>query len=196
MFKFLPGILIIQFITTALVLTGFNWSNDPQLIIVIISFALIVGILAAFWFASIARDIHKMAESKMQKEHMQERERILVKAEQEKASLASESYRQIEKATNKAHAKANFKVGIACAAAMGVGGLMIFSQLVTVGMMVLIGSGSGLAGYLARVRQERLSRNRQLFVENEIKLINQQMPVSSTGSSHPAETPAGKRTQY
>ena len=178
MFKFLPGILVIQFITSALVLTGFNWSNDPQLIIVFIAFALIVGILAAFWFVSIARDIHNLAQSQMQEEHTREREKILVNAEREKASIASESYRQIEKATNKAHAKANLKVGIACAAAMGVGGLMIFSQLVTVGMMVLISSGSGLAGYLARARQERLSRNKQLLDENEIKIIAEQTQSS------------------
>ena len=69
-------------------------------------------------------------------------------------------------------------MGAAFAAAVGAGGIMVFSQLVTVGMMVLVASGSGLAGYLARARHERLSRNKQLAV-NEAMLIDNQTVISS-----------------
>ena len=207
MFKFLPGIILIQLITAGLVLTAFNWSHDPQLIAVIASFSLIISILTGFWFASIARAMHKHEQtqlqeqhaderekillaaerdkayiaaerSKLQEQHAREREKILIDAEREKANIAAESYRQIEKETRKAHAKANFKVGFTFAAAIGVGGIMVFSQLVTVGMMVLVASGSGLAGYLARARHERLSRNKQLPV-NETLLIDNKTAIPS-----------------
>ena len=207
MFKFLPGIILIQLVTAGLVLTAFNWSHDPQLIAVIALFSLIIGVLAAFWFASIARDIYKSEQkqlldqhaqdrerillnaerekaysaaerSQQQEQYAREREKILVETEREKANIAAESYRRIEKETKKAHARANFKVGAAFAAAVGAGGIMVFSQLITVGMMVLVASGSGLAGYLARARHERLSRNKQLAV-NKAMLIENQTVIAS-----------------
>ena len=85
--------------------------------------------------ASIAEE-----RSKLQEQHARERERILLDAERAKASIATESYRPMELEIRKAHARANFKVGAAFAVANAVGGVMIFSQLITVGMMVLIAS--------------------------------------------------------
>ena len=95
---------------------------------------------------------------------------ILLAAEREKATIALQSYRNQEKELRKAHAKANFKAGVICSLAAAV---LIFSQLITVGMMVLIASGSGLAGYMARARYERLSSDKRLS-GNEIKLIENQ----------------------
>jgi Flp pilus assembly protein TadB len=171
MFKFLPGILLVQLVTGGLLFAAIKKSEEPQLVSVIFALSLLVAILAAFWFASIAREMHKTEQSKMQEQHARDREQILVNAEREKADIAKDSYQKIAKETKKTHAKANFKVGFAFAAAAGAGGLMIFTQLVTVGMMVLIASGSGLAGYLARARQERIAKSRQIAV-NEARLIN------------------------
>jgi hypothetical protein len=67
-------------------------------------------------------------------------------------------------------------MGVICTLATVTGGVLIFSQLITVGMMVLVASGSGLAGYLARARHERLSREKRL-PGDEIKLIDKQMTV-------------------
>ncbi|WP_305908975.1 hypothetical protein Q9L42_007970 [Methylomarinum sp. Ch1-1] len=207
MFKFLPGILLIQLVTSVMVVTAINWSEDVQLTAVIVLFCLITGLLAAFWFAYIARDLYKndlqkmqeqyarereklllnaerekadiVAErSKLQERHARERERILLDAEREKAGIALESYRNLEKEIRKAHGKANLKVGAAFAVAAAAGGVMIFSQLITVGMMVLIASGSGLAGYLARARHERLSRNKRLSAD-EVRLLESQSVISS-----------------
>lgn len=180
-------------------MAAFSWSKDTQLLIVLGLFALIIAVLAAFWFSSIARDMfqedHRVLlerysqerermllqaerekadiaseKSQLQEQHAKEREQILLAAEREKAHFASESYRQLEKEIRKAHSKANLKVAGAFSLAAAAGGLMIFSQLITVGMMVLVASGSGLAGYLARARHERLSRQKNL-VSDEIKMI-------------------------
>lgn len=182
-----------------MVVAAFNWLQDVQLIVVMVVFGLIVGLLAAFWFAYLARDmfsddLQSMRErhaqdrerillnaerekadiaeqrSRLQETHARERERILLDAEREKAQVATDSYRQMEKEIRKAQARANFKVGAAFTLAAAAGGVMVFSQLVTVGMMVLVASGSGLAGYLTRARHERSSRKKRLS-EEEYKLL-------------------------
>ena len=162
MFKFLPGILLIQLGTAGLVFIGINWLHEPQLIIVLIAFAIIFAVLTTFWFGSIVSNLHNSTHAKLQAKHAKDRERILLKAERDKAKISSKSFQQVDKASKNAHAKANFKVGAAVAVAVGAGGIMILSQLFTVGVMILIASGSGLAGYLTRVRQERLTSNNQL----------------------------------
>lgn len=207
MSKFLPGIIFIQLVTSGLVLMAFNWSYDFQLIIVIVAIGLISATLAAFWFASIARNIYidehaqilerhaqdkealrkeserekagvMQEKSQLKDQHARERERILLDAERDKANIVAESCRKIEREARKAHAKANFKVGVAVATAAGVGGVLIFSQLVTVGAMLLVASGSALSGYILRARQERLSRKKQLAL-HETKLITDQSVSAS-----------------
>lgn len=205
MIKFLSGIIVVQLVTAFTVMAALNWLQDPQFIVLIVFFSLIVSVLAAFWFVYIGRDLHKQdlqslydrhafererillnaerekaniaaERSKLQEQHAREREKILLAAEREKADIALQSYRNQEKEIRKAHAKANFKMGAVCTLAAATGGALIFSQLITVGMMVLVASGSGLAGYLARARHERLSRERRL-PGDEIKLIERQMVV-------------------
>ena len=174
MFKILVGILLIQLVTAGLVFISIGWSQEPQLIIIVIAFGLILAVLTTFWFGSIVQNMQQSSQAKLQAKHAQDRERILRRAEREKAKVTSESYRQIEKAAQKARAKANFKMGAALAIATGVGGFLILSQLVTVGMMILVASGSGLAGYLIRVRQDRLSWKNQLPPQKIIQTITRQ----------------------
>jgi uncharacterized membrane protein YraQ (UPF0718 family) len=203
--KFLLGIIVIQLVTAITVIAALNWLQDPQFIAVVVLLSLIMALLAAFWFVYIGRDLHKnelqktqerhafererillnaerekasitAERSKLQEQHARERERILLAAEREKSDIALQSYRNQEKEIRKAHAKANFKAGVICTLAAATGGALIFSQLITVGMMVLIASGSGLAGYLARARHERLSRDKRL-PGDKIKLIEKQMTV-------------------
>jgi len=121
-----------------------------------------IAVCTTFWFGSIVNNLHNSTHAKLQAKHAKDRERILLKAERDKAKVTSKSYQQVDKASKNAHAKANFKVGAAVAVAIGAGGIMILSQLFTVGVMILIASGSGLAGYLTRARQERLTSNNQL----------------------------------
>ena len=160
MFKFLPGIILIQIITASLVYIAINWSLDPQLIITMVIFSFIIAILIMFWFGSIVHHVHHSSQTKLQEKHAREREKILLNAEREKAKITSKHTQQINKSTKSVIAKSNFKVGLAVAAAVGIGGIMIMSQLLTVGMMMFVASGSGLAGYLARSKQERLTQDK------------------------------------
>jgi Flp pilus assembly protein TadB len=192
MFKFLPGILLIQLVTAGLVFLGVRWWQDPQFIIVIVAFGIILAILTTFWFGSIVQNMQKSTHAKMQAKHFQDREKIIRRAEREKAKVTSDSYRQREKAALKASAKTNLKMGAALAVAIGTGSLMIFSQLVTVGMMVLIAAGSGLAGYLFRVKQDRLAWKNQLqlpkVLQPAAKQIDAKKPVSAKSKRNTEDT--------
>ena len=190
---FLPGILLLQLITAGLVLAAVSLQNI-QLIIMLGVLALICAVLTAFWFSSIASNLfneelqlllkqhaeekvqlQKQAEQErsqihqqtqqIQSQHAQERERLLLKAEQEKRRLLEESYQKIDQETRKANRRANIKTGIAFSLAAAAGGVMIVSQLVTLGMMVMVASGSGLSGYIIRARQERLAKKKQLLLQ-------------------------------
>ncbi|NOQ64706.1 MAG: hypothetical protein GQ582_09365 [Methyloprofundus sp.] len=208
MFNFLPGIIMIQLVTSALLLMGFNWSGDIQLVIVIIVIALIFSVLAAVWFTSIAKDLyiddqailmeghahdreqlikeHASAKEDVLQEHAdlrdqhaREREEILLDAERDKADTVAESHRKIAEESRKTHAKANFKVGAAFAVAVGAGGIMVVSQLVTLGMMVMVASGSGLGGYILRARHDQLSRKKQLALAEEKKRLEHTVVAST-----------------
>jgi purine-cytosine permease-like protein len=202
MSKFLPAIIFFQLVTSGLVLIAFNWSADLQLLTVIIAIAIISAVLTAFGFSAIARNMFIDEQAKMQERHAQERENIrkqfereknhvlqeksqlqdkyareresiLLAAERDKANTVVESYRKIAAESRKAHAKANFKVGVAFTVAVGAGGVMVFSQLVTVGMMVMVAAGSGLSGYILRARQDSLSRRQQLAHNASHKITDQ-----------------------
>lgn len=193
MLKFFPAIILIQMITALMIVVALNWSNDYQLMAVIVVFILIIAVLAAFWITHIAREMVRDERLKIYQRHAQEREQMLVTAEQEKAGIVAEksrlqeqharereqilldaerakaaataeNYQQMEKAVRKAHRAANFKVGAAVTLTAAAGGVMLFSQLVTIGMVVLVASGSGLAGYLVRARHERLYRSKQALL--------------------------------
>ncbi len=180
MFRFLPGIILIQLITTGLVVIAFNWSNDLQLIIIIGFFALVVALLTTFWFVSIATDIHKDEMVRIQQNHAQDREQLLINTERDKATIIAQSLQKIEKETKRTYAKASFKIGVAFALAAGAGIVMIVIQFVTLGLIILMTSGGALAGYLARARQEKLAARKQPVIN--LENLRDEKPKLARGS--------------
>jgi hypothetical protein len=160
MFRYLPGILIIQVATVALVLAA-GRTSDPELWIAIGCLALLISAVTAFWFESIASHIKKDAVTQAKDEFSREREMLRVNAERQKTHLIKKSHEQITRETNRAHAKASFKVGGAFVGVIAAGTLMVFTQFMTLGLLLLATGGGALAGYLARARQDRLARKDQ-----------------------------------
>ncbi|MDN5870849.1 MAG: hypothetical protein L0H73_09055 [Nitrococcus sp.] len=156
MFRFLPGIIIIQAATVALVLAvvrtpGANWLLYAPL-------GLTASLLTAFWFASIAKHIKSDALSRLKEQSVRERERLLVSTEKEKNRFFEQTRKRIAKESNRAHAKANFKVGAAVVGAVGVGVGLLAMQFLTLGLLPLFAAAGGLVGYGVRARQETLLR--------------------------------------
>ncbi len=160
MLKFLPGILVLQLATAALVVAIVKTTHEGYWL----TFGLLTlftSFLTAFWFGSIASHVKKDALLQAQDHFAKEREKIRLKAEKEKTKVIEQSHQKIAKETSRAHAKANFKVGGAFAAALCAGIAMLFVEFVTFGLLTLSTACGGLAGYVLRSRQEKLPRRRQ-----------------------------------
>ncbi|MGV6858492.1 MAG: hypothetical protein ACWA5X_05910 [bacterium] len=155
MWRFLPGIVLIQLATLAVAfallkapLQGMQW-------VAIGILGLLLSVLSAFWFSAIAQGEQQRHVDSLREQHAREREKLRVNAERQKSKVLKDSHREILKEAKRSEAKANFKVGAAFAGVAAVGGLMLFTQFLTVGMLLLGTSGGALAGYLTRLRQER-----------------------------------------
>ncbi len=159
MLKYLPGILIIQAATVAMTLAAMK-SGDREIWIAVILLASIIGLVSAFWFASIASHSKKDAVAQVKDEFSKEREKLRVNAERQKTRILRKSHDEIRKETNRAHAKTNFKLGAGFVGIIGAGTFLIFSQLLTLGFLTLGIGGGALGGYLMRMRQESKSRRK------------------------------------
>lgn len=111
MFRFLPGILLIQAVTAGLVLFSIRWSQEPQLIIVAVVFGIISAVLTTFWFGSIVHNIQQSALTKMQAKHAQDREKMIRRAEREKAQVTSKSQQQRGKIRPESQCASQFQGG-------------------------------------------------------------------------------------
>jgi mannitol-specific phosphotransferase system IIBC component len=182
MLKYLPGILIIQIATVAMALAVIK-SADRELWLAVLLLALIISLVTAFWFASIASHAKKDALARAKDEFHKEREKLRVNAERQKTSLMRKSHEEIRKETNRVHARSSFKLGAGFIGIVAAGSLMIFSQFITLGLLTLAVGGGALGGYLMRVRQEVVSRRKEaLAISDERKPVIEVQPVNSDPS--------------
>jgi hypothetical protein len=154
MLKFVPGILLLQVITATLVLiapadlSNWGWLRLAAPI-------LIAGFLSAFWFGSIAANQRKDAIGKLKEDHARERESIRVNAERAKTRLVKQTQQKAFQEVRRSSRQSNIRVGLAFAAAAGLGSLLLLTQFVSVGLLLLTTASGGLGGYLLRIRQEK-----------------------------------------
>lgn len=159
-FRFLPGLVIAQIATAALLVYAERGGAEPNWIIPGIA-GLFVALVIGLWFGSVADHVKKDALADAREEFARERERFLIAAEADKRTIVEESHQKIVRETNRAHAKANFKLGAAVVGLIGIAGVMIYIELITLGLLTLTTAGGALAGYVARARQDsKAMRNR------------------------------------
>ena len=176
MLKYLSGILIIQIATVALTLAAIK-SDSQELWLAVFLLAFIIGLVTAFWFTSIAAHAKKDALAHAKDEFSREREKLRVNAERQKTRIIRKSHEEIRKETNRAHAKSSFKLGAGFIGIVAAGALMIFSQLITLGLLTLAVGGGALGGYLLRVRQENISRHKTTAISDVKKPAIEAKPV-------------------
>lgn len=164
MFRFLPGIIILQVILAAVVY-GAIINNTPTAFAAVAIYILVVSVLFSIWLKSLAELQAKDVISRHKDAFAKEREELRVKAEKEKLKVVKDTQKQYNKESTRANAKANFKVGAAVAGAVGVGAFLVVGQMVTLGLLTLTTAGGGLAGYIVRARQE----NKMLADPNKAK---------------------------
>jgi hypothetical protein len=158
MFKFLPGIIIIQLLTISFVLLLPETLDSPWSWLQLLLPTFAIGVMASFWFDTIATQSNQEKINAMHKEFVNEREKIRVNAERSKVRLLKQNHKQVVEETRQINAKANFKVGAMTAGAIGVGVVLMTVQLMTMGVMVLMTAGGALTGYAIRARQEKTGK--------------------------------------
>lgn len=193
MLRYLPGIVLVQVATVALALAALK-TDDRELWIAIACLALIINLVTAFWFGSITSHLKKDAVAKAREQFSQEREKLRVNAERQKSKLLKQTHAQMTKATNRAHARANFKVGAAFAGIIGAGALMMFTQFMTLGILTLATGGGALAGYLTRLRQELPTRRKQAQLEYDKQPAPEALPPPATTRKLPWPGGGAKRS--
>lgn len=154
MLKFLPGILLLQALTVALVLLAPPDLNGLSWLRLLVP-ALIVGLLTAFWFGSMAAHRHKDEISRLQENHAKERENLRVNAERAKHRVLKQAHQETIQEVRRTSTQANIKVGLAFAGMAGIGGLLLLTQFMTLGLLTLTTAGGALGGYVLRLRQEK-----------------------------------------
>ncbi|MCI5130254.1 MAG: hypothetical protein D3904_01740, partial [Candidatus Electrothrix sp. EH2] len=112
----------------------------------------------AFWFSAIARQNNFAAMEALKEAHAKEREKLRVNAERQKNRLANKKNKEILRETKRAYTVANIKMGTVVTGLFLLGLVLLYSQFITFGSILLTAGGGGLLGYLARVKQETLFR--------------------------------------
>ncbi|MEZ5448548.1 MAG: hypothetical protein R3E89_05920 [Thiolinea sp.] len=110
MLRFLPGLILLQIITISLLLlapetfslSGFGWLRVAIPL-------LIIAVLMAFWFASLASQLSHEKIARLKEQHARERENLRVNAERAKHRVTRDAQKQVEKEIRRTSAKANFR---------------------------------------------------------------------------------------
>ena len=154
--KYLIGVLFVQGVTVLLVITAYRTDLEKTGIL-FLSLILAIGALTAFWFTSMAEGVRKHALTRAQEGFAREREKIRVRAEQDKTKEVRNSQRLVEREKQRAQKVGNRKTtGLVLAGAAGLGVFMVMTQFVTLGLLTLTTAGGAALGYGVRARQERL----------------------------------------
>ena len=160
--RFLPGIIALEIATAALVyaVTGLNAHEALWAPVAVLG--VVVTLLAAFWFGSIAEHVKKDALVHARAHHAQERESLVVTAEIGKRAALEDRHRRIVKETAKAQSQANWRLGLGLSGLLMLGGAMLAIEFMTMGLLIMATAGGALGGYWFRARQEpRLLRRHE-----------------------------------
>ena len=149
MLRFLFGILLVQTVSVGLVLFAGIDINDWRTSLPILVALAVIGLVAAFWFSTVASGISRDQVERLRAGFAKERENLRVKAEREKIRLARRSQKDVVSETRRAESRANRKVAVAVAGASAVGVMMIFASSIALGLSLLTGAGGALGGYIA-----------------------------------------------
>jgi len=152
--KFVIGILLLQGVTVLLVVTAYKTDLD-QTWPLFVALGGAIGTVVALWFSSIADSARHQTLAKAKEVFSKEREKIRVRAEQDKAREVKSTQKAAARSQRVAGLAISPKTGLAIGGAVGLGVAMLMAQFITLGLLTLTTAGGLVLGYGARVRQER-----------------------------------------
>ncbi|MBK1642582.1 hypothetical protein CKO12_11985 [Chromatium okenii] len=162
--RFLVGILLLQAVTVLLIYTALqtNWQVTWPLFT---GLGAAIGFLAALWFNTIVYAHRSRAVSKITERFSKEREKIRVKAEQQRAKDGRSNERLAAKARTRPAMGMSLKTGVIVGGTVGLGVAMMVAQFMTLGLVTLTAVGGAALGYTVRSRQEKLLTNKRLATQ-------------------------------
>ena len=149
--KFLIGIVFLQGSTGLLVYTALR-TDLTQTWPLFAALGITLAAMTALWFNAIADGARKEALAKVQASFSREREKIRVRAEQDKAREVKNTQRQAERQQQRARVGGQFKTGLLIAGGGGAGLLLLMTQMISLGMLALTTAGGAAIGYGVRAR--------------------------------------------
>jgi hypothetical protein len=195
--KFLIGILLLQGATAMLVVAAVD-AHTLEMRMLLGALALVLGVIVALWFASIAGASRKEALARAERDFSRERESLRVRAEKDRARAVARSERRAARERYWRNGRAGLRTGVAFSGMVALGVVLVFSQFMTLGLLALSAGGAATAGYLLRARQERNRREadeRRLTVtlarhENAGGLPRREPPLVADAATGPVAIPA------
>ncbi len=162
--RFLIGIFLLQGLTVLLVYTALHtdWLTTWPLFLLIGG---AIGFVVALWFNTIVYADRHRAVSRVSERFSKEREKIRVKAEQQRVKATRDSERMAAKARKRTSAGLSLKTGAVVGGTLGLGVAMMFAQFITLGLITLTAAGGAALGYTVRVRQEKMITSKRLAAE-------------------------------
>lgn len=179
------GVLLLQGVTVLLVYTALNtdWRVTWPL------FTLLggaIGFVVALWFNTIVYADRHRAVSRLSERFSKEREKIRVKAEQQRAKDNLSSERLVAKARKRSSGGVSLRAGLVVGGTFGVGVAMMLAQFMTLGLAMLAGAGGAALGYTVRARQEKSLAARRLGSdEPHLKVIDAEPPKAALPKRRP-----------
>ncbi len=151
--KYLLAVTLVQGMTVLLIFAWWHTgSNDVALTLAALGLA--AGFFAALWLASLAQGDRREALHRAEADLIRERERNRYRTERERSKAAENTHRQIQRETRKIKNRSTVRLGAAVAGIAGLGMLLLLTQFLSLGVLLISSSGGALAGYLLRMRQE------------------------------------------
>ena len=150
--KFLLGALLLQGATALLLITA----QDADLHRsgwLLGALGLLIGVIATLWFSAIAGLECQHSYTRASEKFNRQRDRLRRKAEKEKTREIRDSQRQMLRETRRLQGRSSLKLGAAMAGTAGLGLLLLFTQLMTLGLLAVSATGGALLGYGVRARQ-------------------------------------------
>ncbi|MGD8590843.1 MAG: hypothetical protein PVG22_18625 [Chromatiales bacterium] len=163
-FKFLAGILLVQLATVMLVVIGLR-TESHQVWLLLVLLALTLGLMSAFWFASITHHAKKEATAQIREGFSREREKIRIRAEREKSKLMEKNHQRLIKERDRYQTRSNIRSGALFAGVLALGGILVFTQFFTFGLLLMSTAAGALGGYLLHSRQALLGRRQRLALK-------------------------------
>lgn len=155
--RILVALIVIQLLTVLLYI-AWTRADSTDSLLAFALLALAAAFFAALWLGSMIRSHHErdVLLAKEALRHERERSRRLVK--EQKTQTQESVRRQMTRDFSRQQSRSRLKLYGAFAGMGGLGLLLLLTQFLSLGIVLLSSSGGAVAGYLLRIRQEAQRR--------------------------------------